>query len=92
LSYRKKLWLVVQEREKALSMLFLENVVGLRRRLRKKLKNGTKHTKAVMKTLMPEERDSWHEKVRGRSDKEFLQRKNSANNLTARKPINIKFK
>jgi hypothetical protein len=63
-----------------------------RRKLRKKLKNGTKHTRVVTKTLWYEERDGGMKKIRGLSEREFFQGKNSANNFTSRKSINIKFK
>jgi hypothetical protein len=40
--------LSLEEKETALSELFLENVSGLRRRLRKRLENGTRRTRVLM--------------------------------------------
>lgn len=45
------LGLLFDERERALSVLLLENVSGRRRRLRKKLENGIERTRVLMSNL-----------------------------------------
>lgn len=49
--------LSLEEKATASSELLQENVSGLKRRLRKRLENGTKHTRVLMSNSWSERRD-----------------------------------